>query len=268
VQASPNPLTWNNVAYILCEQHKHLDRALQYADSAVEQINSELRNVSLASIDLRQIGLVNLLGHTWDTVGWIYFEDGKYEQAEKFLRAAWDLQQDTLIGDHLGQLYEKMGRKNDAIGMYAESLAAPRAESETRTRLAALVGDKKVDELVKAAAPKLAQERTLHLVSEAPAGLKPVANNGDGQSAPAPTTPAGAADFLISFSASGRVDEVKFISGSDALKGLAPKLQVAQFHPDFPDNSPTKIIRRATVTCTATGCDAKLMTADAVSSVD
>jgi tetratricopeptide (TPR) repeat protein len=267
VQASPNPLTWNNVAYILCEQRKHLDRALQYADSAVEQINSELRNVSLASIDLRQIGLVNLLGHTWDTVGWIYFEDGKYEQAEKFLRAAWDLQQDTLIGDHLGQLYEKLGRKNEAVEMYAEALAAPRAEAETRTRLAALVGESKVDALVKAAAPKLTQARTVR-VGEAPVEPKPVNKNGDGHSGSGQTAPSGTADFLVSFAGPDKIDEVKFISGSEALKGLAPKLQNAPFHPVFPDSSPTKLIRRATVTCAATGCDAKLMTADAVSSVD
>ncbi|HZU22897.1 MAG TPA: DUF3857 domain-containing protein, partial [Terriglobales bacterium] len=118
VQQSPNPTTWNNVAYILCEQKKHLDRALQYADSAVEQISSELRNTTLASVELRQMGLVTLLGATWDTVGWIYFQDGKYPQAEKYLHAGWSLQQDTTMADHLGQLYEKLGRKNDAAEMY------------------------------------------------------------------------------------------------------------------------------------------------------
>lgn len=247
VQASPNPTTWNNVAYILCEQKKHLDRALQYADSAVEQINSELRNVTLASLELRQVGLVTLLGATWDTVGWIYFQDGKYEQAEKYLLAAWHLQQDTAMGDHLGQLYEKTGRRNDAIEMYAESLAAPRAEAETRTRLAKLVGDGKVDSLVKAAEARRATERTVHLGKLGPSGT---------------------ADYLLSFSAPQKVDEAKFVSGDDSLKTIGPKLQTAPFHADFPDASPTKLFRRATITCAASGCDAVLMTADAVSSVD
>ncbi|MBV8205771.1 MAG: DUF3857 domain-containing protein [Acidobacteria bacterium] len=247
VQDSPNPTTWNNVAYILSEQRKHLDRALQYADSAVEQINSELRNISLAALDLRQVGLVNLLGHTWDTVGWVYFQDGRYEPAEKFLRAAWDLQQDTVIADHLGQLYEKMGRRNDAIDMYAVSLAAPRAEDETRARLAALVGAGKIDSLVKAAAPKLLELRTVHLGKLAPGGT---------------------ADYFVSLPTSGKVDEVRFISGDATLKDLAPKLKTAPFHAVFPDSSSTRLIRRAVVSCSPAGCDATLMTADAVSSVD
>jgi tetratricopeptide (TPR) repeat protein len=209
----------------------------------------------LASVDLRQIGLVNLLGHTWDTVGWIYFMDGKYEPAEKYLRAAWDLEQDPTIGDHLGQLYEKMNRKNDAIEMYAEALTSPRVEAETRTRFTALAGDDAAamtSPVRIKASHTMTEERTAHLGKLAPTGT---------------------ADYLISFSAPGKIDEVKFISGADsnkdgALKNIGPKLQAATFHESFPDSSPTKLIRRATVACGPTGCDATLINADSVSSVD
>src|SRR5207248_11364451 len=131
--------------------------------------------------------------------------------------------------------------------MYAESLASPRAEAETRTRLSALAAADKVDALVKAATPKLVEERTAHLGKLASAG---------------------SAEYLISFSGPAKIDEVKFVSGADGLKNAGPKLQAAAFHESFPDASSTKLFRRATVSCTATGCDALLMTADAVSSVD
>src|SRR5438132_5111828 len=47
------------------------------------------------------------LGMYWDTLGWIYFRMGTLDQVEKYLSAAWNLLQDPVIGDHLGQLYEK-----------------------------------------------------------------------------------------------------------------------------------------------------------------
>ena len=47
VELSATPLVWNNIAYQLSLKDSHLDRAQQYAESAVSATAAALRNVSL-----------------------------------------------------------------------------------------------------------------------------------------------------------------------------------------------------------------------------
>ena len=51
------------------------------------------------------------LGEIWDTVGWIYFRKADYEKALPYIRAAWLLTQDPIVGSHLGQIYEIWARR-------------------------------------------------------------------------------------------------------------------------------------------------------------
>ena len=53
----------------------------------------------------------NVLGMTWDTLGWAYFRGGELDKAEKFINAAWVLLQSAVVADHLGQVYQKQGKK-------------------------------------------------------------------------------------------------------------------------------------------------------------
>jgi hypothetical protein len=63
------------------------------------------------------------------------------------------------------------------------------------------------------------------------------------------------ADFFVLLSPSAknpRLEAVKFISGSQDLRPFAEKLRILDFGPMFPDSSPTKLVRRGTLTCSAT----------------
>ena len=66
------------------------------------------------------------------------------------------------------------------------------------------------------------------------------------------------------------VEAVKFISGDDSLKGFVEPLRTAKYDVTFPDNSPTKILRRGVLGCsTTTGdCSFVLMLPDDVRSAD
>ena len=136
---------WNNIAYQLSLKKAHLDRAQQYAESAVTAVAAALRNSSLDQLSLRDLGLVLSLDADWDTLGWVYFSRGDFDKAEKYVHVAWLLDQHGGIGDHLGQIYEKLGRKDDAIRAYAMAMSGLRPPPEARSHLAALVGaDSKV----------------------------------------------------------------------------------------------------------------------------
>ena len=67
----------------------------------------------------------------------------------------------------------------------------------------------------------------------------------------------GSADFLLLLSPEGKsakVDDVEFVSGSGKLRPLMDRLRTLDFGAIFPDDSPTKLVRRGTLTCsTGTG---------------
>ena len=254
VQISATPEVWNNIAYQLSLKHVHLDRAQQYAESAVTAIANASRNLSLDQLSDRDLGLVSELDANWDTLGWVYYTRGNFDQAQKYVKSAWVLGQHGEVGDHLAQIYEKMGRKDDAVRTYAMSLSGIRPINETRTRLAALVGgDAKVSSAVEQHRIDLQQMRTVSLGKIAPA--------------------AGTADFFLLLSSSlqgTKVEGAKFISGDEQLKPLAENLRTVKIDFSFPDGVPTKILRRGTMTCSKDSgeCQFVMMLPEDVHSVD
>src|SRR5438128_1578060 len=83
VELSATPLVWNNIAYQLSLKKAHLDRAQQYAESAVSATAAALRNVSLDRLTKNDLPLVSSLVAYWDTLGWVYFSEGNLDKAEK-----------------------------------------------------------------------------------------------------------------------------------------------------------------------------------------
>jgi hypothetical protein len=63
---------------------------------------------------------------------------------------------------------------------------------------------------------------------------------------------AGTADFFVviaSSAAGAQIEAAKFISGEEKLKPLTENLRHAKIDFAFPDNEPTKILRRGTLSC-------------------
>ena len=61
VERAPSPGTWNSIAYELSLQGVQLDRAQQYAESAVASATAASRNLDVARGDSTSLGVV-LLG--------------------------------------------------------------------------------------------------------------------------------------------------------------------------------------------------------------
>ncbi|HYA34843.1 MAG TPA: tetratricopeptide repeat protein, partial [Candidatus Binataceae bacterium] len=156
-ELSQTPLVWNDIAYVLAESKMELDRAQEYAESAVSATSATLRNIDLAHITQEQLDEVESIGAYWDTLGWVYVQKGDLQKGSAYINAAWQLDQHGEIGDHLAQIYEKLGQKDRAIHAYALALAAPHSVPETRARLMLLLGGNSgIDDLVKKGRPELA----------------------------------------------------------------------------------------------------------------
>ena len=254
LELSATPLVWNNIAYQLSLKKAHLDRAQQYAESAVSATAAALRNVSLDRLTQQELPLVSSLVAYWDTLGWVHFANGDLAKAEKYVAAAWDLGHHGEVGDHLAQIYEKLGDKDLALRTYALSMNGLRPIPETRGRLASLAGgDAKADAAVARCKEELQHLSTIDLGK---------------------ATQTGNADFFILLSggakSAARVDAVKFVSGDEKLKSYTDALRTADYHLTFPDDTPVKVLRRGTLSCSMTTgkCEFSLMLPDDVRTVD
>lgn len=254
VELSATPLVWNNIAYQLSLKKSHLDRAQQYAESAVSATTAALRNLSLDRLTQQDLPLVPSLVAYWDTLGWVYFSEGNLDKAEKYVAAAWGLGGHGEVGDHLGQIYEKRGDKDSALRTYALSLSALRPDPETRGRLASLSGgDAKADAAVVRYKEDLQRTRTIDLGK---------------------AKETGSAEFFVLLSGGAgtpaKAEAVKFVSGDEKLKVFTEALHTAEYRLTFPDNTPLKILRRGILSCSTTtgNCTFVLMLPDDVRTVD
>jgi tetratricopeptide (TPR) repeat protein len=264
VELAATPLVWNNIAYQLSLKDAHLDRAQQYAESAVSATAAALRNISLDRLANKDLGLVSNLIAYWDTLGWVHFGEGDLDKAEKYVGAAWALGHHGEVGDHLAQIYEKRGDKKRALETYALSMNGLRPEPETRGRLVALMKSgthytesgacqDPVDCVLNTYKSRLQDQRTIDL------GKATQTSN---------------ADFFILISGGGgataKVDSVKFVSGDEKLKSYTEALKTADYHLTFPDDTPVKVFRRGTLSCAiaTSKCEFVLTLPDDVRSVD
>lgn len=254
IKLSATPLIWNAIAYRLALKNVHLDRARSYAESAVSTTAAELRNASLEQINKRDPGRTSNLAAFWDTLGWVAFAEGNFEIAERYVSAAWQLGGDADEADHLGQIYEKRGKKEDAVRSYALSMNARRPDPDTRTRLATLLGGQdKVDATVEKYRDQSQHDRTIKLAN--PAKLD------------------GRAEFFVLLSTgsggAAKVEGVAFVDGDEKLKPASDVLRATHYDQKFPDDAPVKILRRGTLSCkTNDDCSFQLILPSDVRTVD
>jgi tetratricopeptide (TPR) repeat protein len=241
-ELDPHPPTWNHVASLLATHNSNLDEAQQLAERAVTAQEDETTRIRLDKVQQDDVRGVGDLADFWDTLGWVYLRQGKLPQAEKYLDAAWNLSPTGNIGDHLGQLYEKQGKKQLAIDAYAEGLVANTPRQETReemySRLLALLKVQvNVDAKVQLAHQSFLRSPRLQLGKL--------------------SALAGSAEFWLLLAHGGTVEAVQFISGVESFRSLDRALRSQTFKLPLPDNAPTKLLRRGALVCSGGnyGCD-------------
>lgn len=234
VELAPTPATWNTVAYALALSGERLDRAETYARSAVDATVAVLRTVVSDRISSQEMFAAAQLGSFWDTLGWIEFRRGNVRDSERYVRAAWLLAHHAEVGDHLGQIYEALGRKPEAMRAYAMAVNAmmPVSPADTRRRLQAVAGSAAMAErLADSGRTWLSEQRTIALGKFA--GLD------------------GAATVQVVVTPGPAVEHVNFLGGPPSFARLEGVIRQATMPIAFPDSSAIKLPLTGLVTCSS-----------------
>lgn len=111
-----NEVALNNYAFYLAEREEQLEEAKEMATRAHE-INPE--NPAYM-----------------DTVGWVYFKLGDYENAQKYIKTAIETGDASAeVMEHMGDVYDKMGKPDQALYWWQKSLENDESRNHLKERL-------------------------------------------------------------------------------------------------------------------------------------
>jgi tetratricopeptide (TPR) repeat protein/transglutaminase-like putative cysteine protease len=278
VEAQPSDsMMLNNVSYALADGKTNLELARQYAERALEELDEQ----SVSDISAIDSGtqVTYQLSLVWDTLGWVYFQSGDINRSESLVRAAWLLGQEGLVGEHLGEIYEKQGKSKEAAHVYELALAT-RAEPVFRMSSAPATSPglpvipsfdtgtnhAERDEILSRYKRLTGKSPSMNETRRLPNGewtKTPAEELSEMRAVKLGKQPnlSGTAEFSIVF-AMGKVESIKYVSGEESLESLTDKLKAAHYQVEFPVGSKAKILRRAELSCTpSAGCMAVLVPA-------
>jgi Tfp pilus assembly protein PilF len=234
LQIDPRAEMLNDVAYEMAEAKTNLAEALDYSRRSIEEVEEQSQKVDFQNIQKADLQLPLAITADWDTLGWIYFKMGDLARAEDYLAPAWQLRQEGVVGDHLGQVYERQKKLSAALHMYNLALEADPRLEETPSRMRNLA-NVPLPEKRMGAREELALMRTVSL--------------------PAITKTDASADFDVLLAASGKIEKAHFLRGSDVLRSAGKTLENAPFGEPFPPASTVRLIRKGILSCSSyTGC--------------
>jgi tetratricopeptide (TPR) repeat protein len=253
----------NDVSYELADANEDLPEALQYAKKAVlleEEASQDIEPTDIQQEDLAHPGSLSAY---WDTLGWVHFRMGNFAEAEKYLESAWKLGQSAFIAEHLAQVLEHDNKKQRAAHMYQIALylyksSGLRDDAEvvrTEDRLERLTpGKSNTDRYnFNKISDEVNRTRTVQLGR--------LANDAT-------------AEFFLIFerdpeTSAAKVEGVRFIKGSEELKSADKALTSAKFDLPFPDDGPTRLLRRGILSCyKSAGCSFTLVNVGDVHSLN
>jgi tetratricopeptide (TPR) repeat protein len=235
LQIDPGAEMLNDVAYEMAETNTNLAEALVYSQRSIRDVEERSQKVDFQNIQKADLQLAWAITAYWDTLGWIYFKMDNLARAKSYLAPAWQLRQEGLVGDHLGQVYEKQKQFPAALHMYNLALEANPRLDETPARIRNLakvpLAEKRLN-----AREELNLMRTVQL--------------------PTITATNASADFDVLLVANGKIEKANFSSGSEALRSAGKELENARSGEAFPPASTARLIRRGILSCSSyTGCN-------------
>jgi predicted Zn-dependent protease len=230
-----DPGTLNDASYLLAQTGTDLPFAEQKARQALDTLNTQSAGASISEANAQSFQRASLLVAAWDTLGYILAGENKLSDARGYIEAAWANRSSPDVGDHYGQLLEKLGKPGEALHIYQLAVSSgPAAPGSPELRDA------------KEAITRLEK-----------AGTKPVANGTatslqDERTFKLPLKTAHkayvSATFRLQFAADA-APEVLRVSGDSSLDEASDGIRTLRLPPFVPAHSTARLLRDAVVTC-------------------
>ena len=237
---------FNDIAYQMANADLKLPLALDYAQRAARQAEEESQTISLPDLRVEDLRKIFKLAAYWDTLGWVNERMSKLDVAEQYLRASWKLTQDGVVAGHLCHLYRRthkieLGIQMCRLAIFRMPMSGQLPLDQYRTETDA------------------AQENLDHLTGGA------AKSNGTGDASDVairertfklprffPGTES--AEFFVLLASDGKnttfkVEDTKFISGSDKMKLQGKQLKSIDFNVRAPSGVPARFVRRGILGC-------------------
>jgi tetratricopeptide (TPR) repeat protein len=245
LQESHDPGAINDSAYILADATLELPLAEASTRTAIDQLTEESNSWTLDENPQTLHNKSRLIVAAWDTLGWTLFREGKPEQAQPYLQAAWIGLPNIDTGKHLGDLYAAGGNKSAALTAYELAIATEPGYNALGVRTEPSDKQKKLQEAVdelrrggaKSTAPipgnKLLELRTIPL------------DAAKGRS--------GQAEYRILLK-DGKAIKTE-PTGDKSVSGAPDMIANANFTSFFPAGSHAAVVRTAYVNCHSKVCE-------------
>ena len=236
IKNNSTPLMKNNIAYAIAEKNIAMDKAEDYARSAVAEIGEHMRAVSLKQLTNDDVGMDILQPAAWDTLGWIYKQEGKIKEAEEYIHAAWTVRQDREVADHLAEIYKLEKRPEDEkkIRELSATLRIP-----PKTVAEALDMTKDIKTRIGQNNQALQDMRTVKISRK----MKKSATG----------------ELFLLLSGKNNVEAIQWASGEDKFAGWEETLKTLDYHVETPPQEKTRILRKAVISCVEYNGDCMLV---------
>jgi predicted Zn-dependent protease len=231
MDGSDDPNLLNDAAYELSETKVDLPLAEKNSRHSLALAETASASVTLQETNSNAFRRSEMLIASWDTLGWILFEEGKPAEAEPYLRAAWFHRPDLVVGHHLAQVLEAGGKPSDALTIDNLALASEGNDEEAKAQVMASVERLKKDKAHSSegnAVQTLQNMRTFYL--DRPKQVK------------------GSGVIRMQFGDGGIKDWTQ-VSGDESVRPVEARLNTLKMPNAVPPGSHALLIRDGVFTC-------------------
>lgn len=242
-----DPYVLNNGAYLLAQTKIDLPLAEQNARNALEILDRETGQASVDEANPHSFERTSLLTATWDTLGYILYEENRLDQARDYLEAAWRNAPACETGEHYALTQEALGDKKAALRTYELAVIAQGSGNSLATqRIKASITRLKnsgIASTVHSDAVQILQQERDYKVSFS-----------------SPCKSYCSATYRVQMSASSPMSVLR-VGGEPKLDSAIPEIRQLKLAHLMPTHSSARLLRDAVLSCSAgaKSCDFVLM---------
>lgn len=245
MQSTHSPEMMNDSAYELADGGEDLAIADSTTRKALEMMGEESRTWTLDENPQTLLAKSRLIAATWDTMGWILYREGKLEEAEGYLKAAWRNSPSATVGGHLGELAAARGNKDEALMNFELAVATIPQYDMLGAKKAPGAEEKKLQSQVDA----LRKTGAKSVIHDAPGKLQELRTIPLGEAKGMD----GTAEYRLLLS-SGKIARAEKI-GTKEIKEGENRLKEISLPDLWPPESQAKLVRNGMLNCHSKVCE-------------